>query len=95
MIQTEPREHKEDGRSRCPVGGLYLSEIKAGNWLTALPIKTLRYIVKLGVGTLNPIAGGVVSAIDTFLLEKVFGGWKPNHFVEKRLLPFLDTDRKP
>jgi len=34
--------------------------------------------------------GAASSAADTFLLDKLLKGWRPNHFVDGKLKPFLD-----
>lgn len=31
-----------------------------------------------------------LGALDTFLLEKLIGGWKPNRFIDKNLRPLLE-----
>ena len=59
-----------------------------------LPTKTARFGIFTGVGiALDLIAtGGVgtvlgagISAFDSFYLDKLISGWKPNHFIDKDL----------
>lgn len=67
----------------------YFRDIKATGWVGKLPAKSLRYVLTTGIGAINPIAGALVSAGDTFLVDKILGGWRPNHFIDNRLSPFL------
>lgn len=67
----------------------YLTDVTAEGWIQKLPSKTLRYVLGTVIGAVNPIAGLGLSALDSFLLEKIVGGWRPSHFVENQLKPFL------
>jgi hypothetical protein len=71
----------------------YLREVTKEGWTSSLPVKLARYVFALAVGVKNPVAGAAVSAADTFLLDKLGKGWRPSHFVDGKLKPFLDTDR--
>jgi len=51
----------------------------------------MRYVLGLVLGQF-PVVGEVYSAADTFLLDKLGNGWRPSHFVDTKLKPFLDTD---
>lgn len=70
----------------------YMQDVTSKGWINKLPTKTLRYILGDLVGLVEPIAGAAISAADSFLLEKILGGWRPNHFVEKKLRPFVDEE---
>ena len=61
-----------------------------------MPTKTTRFLIFEGIGvTLDFMgAGGVgtaiatgLSAFDSFYLDKLMGGWKPNHFIDNNLKP--------
>lgn len=67
----------------------YLRDITATGWVEKLPTKSLRYVLTTGIGSIDPIVGALSSAGDTFLVNKILGGWRPNHFIENRLSPFL------
>lgn len=67
----------------------YLREATAASWVQKIPAKSLRYVMTTAIGALNPIAGALASIGDSFLVEKVLGGWRPNHFIDNRLSPFL------
>lgn len=69
----------------------YLRETVSQGWFSKLPSKMVRYVLASLVGAVSPPAGYAAAAADTFLLEKIFSGWRPNHFVDGRLKPFLDV----
>jgi hypothetical protein len=67
----------------------YFAEVSREGWISSLPAKLARYVVGLGAGAAGSFAtGAAASAADTFLLDKL-KGWRPNHFVDKRVKPFL------
>jgi hypothetical protein len=59
-------------------------------WFSSLPVKGVRFVVGLALGAASPAAGAVLSAADMFLLDKL-RGWRPNHFVDDKLKPFLES----
>ena len=76
----------------------YRKEIGHLDWADKLPPKALRFLMMTAAGiivgaTTSPVVGVVattaISAGDTFLLDKLLKGWKPNHFVEGPLKQFL------
>jgi hypothetical protein len=68
----------------------YWKDISAEGWIQKLPAKTARYILTLGLDATNPTAGLVSGFVDNFLVEKLLGGWRPNHFISGRLGQFVD-----
>jgi len=70
----------------------YLEDVTAVGWLSSIPGKLLRYVVSAGVGTIDPITSLAFSAGDSFFLEKLFSGWKPNHFISEKVKPFIDPE---
>jgi hypothetical protein len=63
-----------------------------------LPAKSVRWLLFNAAGlalaaVTSPAAGAAVgvglSAADTFLLDKLLKGWKPNQFVEGPLKEFI------
>jgi hypothetical protein len=70
----------------------YFKQASQEGWVSSAPAKWLRFVIGLGMGAQNPIAGAAWSAADTFLMDKL-KGWRPNHFVDEKLKPFLDKDR--
>lgn len=78
----------------------YYEAISRGTWIERLPGKGLRFIFFTGLGVaadalLPPgIGTGIAASIalgaaDTFLIDPLLRGWKPNQFVERSLKPFV------
>lgn len=68
----------------------YIETIKADTWADRVPVKSLRYLFSFGLGFSDPTGGAISGAADAFLLDRIFKGWRPNHFVNDRLKPFLN-----
>jgi len=75
----------------------YHEAVTKDTWVEKLPAKALRWSIFTGIGLAldATITGGVATAIatglgigDTFLLDKIIKGWKPNMFIEKELKGF-------
>ncbi len=67
----------------------YMRDISSDGWIQRLPAKSIRYVLTLAIDATNPAVGFVSGFIDNFLVEKLLSGWRPNHFVSGRLLPFV------
>jgi hypothetical protein len=76
----------------------YCKEVAHLDWADKLPPKSLRFLMMTAAGLVlgaatSPVVGAVattaLSAGDTFLLDKLLKGWKPNHFIEGPLKRFL------
>lgn len=67
----------------------YMREITLEPLIQGTAAKTLRYALTTALGFINPAAGVVAGGTDSFVIDKLFSGWRPNHFVDKRLLPFV------
>lgn len=67
----------------------YHKEVTSEGWLQKLPVKLLRYLITSALGAAEPISGQIAGITDTFLLDKLIGGWRPNHFIATRLEPFV------
>ena len=53
--------------------------------------QTLRYVLGLAADFAGPLGlGKAFSAADAFVVDKILKGWRPNHFVDKNLMPFVD-----
>jgi hypothetical protein len=70
----------------------YLNAVSSEGWMQSIPSKGLRYVIGGALGVIEPITAHVFSLADSFLLEKLIGGWKPNRFVNKSLKPFLERE---
>ncbi|NIV16567.1 MAG: hypothetical protein GWN62_36550 [Aliifodinibius sp.] len=76
----------------------YFREVTADSWIDKLPSKFTRWAIFTGLGLGIDILGGggigtlsgiSISALDSFLIDKILKGWKPNHFIEKELRKFV------
>ncbi len=79
-------------KSANPDEGLareYMRAVSSQDWIQTNRVKGVRYVMTLAADALNPLAGLAAGFADNFLVEKLLGGWRPNHFVENRLSPFL------
>jgi hypothetical protein len=63
-------------------------------WVEKIPTKTMRFAVFTGLGLvadafltggLGALTGMVLGATDSFLLDKLVGGWKPHQFIDHSL----------
>ena len=52
-------------------------------------MKKYRYALSSVAGVINPIAGLVFSAADSFIFSKLLSGWKPNHFINTHYDDFI------
>lgn len=70
----------------------YVRDVMAEDWINKMPAKVLRYLIASAVDMIEPISGTAASALDAFLVDKMLGGWRPSHFVERDLKPFVADD---
>lgn len=71
------------------LGSQYIEALKSDTWADKAPVKMLRYVFFFGAGLVDPTKGIVSGVFDSFLLDRFMRGWRPNHFVDERLKPFL------
>lgn len=95
------RKFKNWLKDAKPEAGLlseYHDAVVRGTWVDRLPAKSTRFAITTGAGMLFDVLGGgglgsaagfAIGAADTFLMDKIVRGWKPNHFVEEELGPFV------
>ncbi|RLL51737.1 hypothetical protein D8Y20_08600 [Mariprofundus sp. EBB-1] len=67
----------------------YMNSINSEAWINRTDSKILRYILGSGVTYVEPVIGGALSVLDSLFSDKIFQGWRPSHFVDNRLKPFL------
>ena len=70
----------------------YFQDVTSEGWISKLPSKVVRYVLGSAATVVAPVAGAVGSLADTLVTEKLLGGWRPSHFIEKKLKPFLQPD---
>ena len=73
----------------------YFQNVTRTTWIDKLPAKSARWLlftaagigadVLVGGGGLGTAAGAALGATDTFVLDKILRGWKPNEFVDNSL----------
>lgn len=68
----------------------YINEVLAPTLADKKGVKAARFTVT-ELSSLIPVVGTVVSAADTFFVDKLLTGWKPNHFIDGKLKPMLST----
>jgi hypothetical protein len=67
----------------------YTADVSKEGWVQSVPAKTVRYLFTTILEAHNPIVGTAAAIADNLIVDKLLGGWRPNHFVENRLGPFL------
>lgn len=72
----------------------YLKELTSEPTISRLPSKLIRYFFTSAASIIEPISGNALSLADSFLVEKMLSGWRPNRFVTKQLTPFVNTEVK-
>jgi hypothetical protein len=65
----------------------YQDEVTRKSWIETLPGKSIRFVVAAGTGLaastmVGPIGGLAVGVTNTFLLDRLLKGWKPNRFIQ-------------
>lgn len=76
----------------------YYEAVTKESKLDKLPGKSARFSLFTGLGLaadatftggLGTIAGVSLGALDTFYLDKLIAGWRPNQFIEEEVLPLV------
>jgi hypothetical protein len=77
----------------------YYETVTRDSWLNKLGTKSARWVITTGLAAVVEafyptglaMAGAQgLSLIDATMLDRILSGWRPNHFVEQRLRPFVD-----
>jgi hypothetical protein len=67
----------------------YVQSITAEGWMASVPAKLVRYALASDIGLVGPTSGLIAGAADSFLLDRISRGWRPSHFIDGKLKPFL------
>lgn len=72
----------------------YQDEVTKKSWIETLPGKSIRFLVAAGTGlaasaVVGPVGGIAVGATNTFLLDRLLKGWRPNRFIQGPYKRFL------
>ncbi len=104
-LLSEAERFKKWVHGQPPEGELakaYVDEVTKGSWRTGSATKNLRFVlfnaaqVAVGAAIAGPagaLAGVVLAATDSYLLERLLTGWKPHQFVRGPLEKFLDASQ--
>jgi hypothetical protein len=77
----------------------YYEEVTKKTMLDKLPGKTTRWALFTGLGLaadavatggVGALAGTALGALDTFYIDKLISGWKPNQFIEDEVRKLID-----
>jgi hypothetical protein len=70
----------------------YQQDVSSPGWIQKLPAKVLRYVFTSQIGdfTENPFAEKIAGLADSFIIDKLFKGWRPNHFIDSKLSRFIE-----
>lgn len=65
----------------------YQDEVTRKSWVEKLPGKSIRFLVAAGTGlaassVVGPMGGLAVGVTNTFLLDRLLKGWRPNRFIQ-------------
>lgn len=94
-LLTSARKFKKWLKGKSPDESLvagYLEDVTAESWLSTVPGKVFRYVVGAGVGAVDPTTGLALSAGDSFFLDRLVSGWKPNRFITDKVKPFINSE---
>jgi hypothetical protein len=67
----------------------YIEELKSVDNFETLPNKLMRYYLGLCLGAYNPEAALAVGVFEAFLLPSYAKKWRPSHFIDNQVKPFL------
>lgn len=70
----------------------YVRDVSSEGWIQRLPQKSMRYAFTLALDASNPVTGMIAGFVDNFVLEKLLSGWRPNHFINTKLQPFVTSN---
>jgi hypothetical protein len=75
----------------------YQNDVTRKSWIETLPGKSVRFVVAAGTGlaasaVVGPIGGVAVGVTNTFLLDRLLKGWRPNRFIQGPYKRFVSPD---
>ena len=100
-LLDDARKFKDWLKNAHPEIGLakeYFEAATAKTWVDKLPAKSFRFAFFTGAGLVTDLvaptglattAGLALAAGDSFLLDNVLRGWRPNQFVDEKLSEFV------
>jgi len=80
----------------------YIKASTAETWVDRLPMKTVRYVTFNMLGQLSdwllqmrglpPVGSIAIGSFDSFVVDQVIKGWRPNQFIDGPLRSFVSGD---
>lgn len=86
--ESEPQESHDEIVRR------YVESLGKPGLIESIPAKTLRFAATTGIGSLEPVAGGIASAVDSFLLSKWFPVKSPRLFLKHAKSVIIKSDEQ-
>jgi hypothetical protein len=72
-----------DVKDARDVEKLYVASIGRRSWIDSLPSRVLRFVLVTAVGLLDPVAGAVGGAVDSFFVDRWFRGYSPRLLLDE------------
>ena len=80
-------------RNKPPEASLaraYFEECTRGSWIDTLGTRAVRWTLVSLASVGMPVGAALtIGATDSFVLSRLLGGWRPNHFIDRRVRPFV------
>jgi hypothetical protein len=73
----------------------YFLAATSQDWIRTPQGKLLRYVCTGAIAVADPTIGIAAGLADKFFVDKIFAGWRPNHFVERQLKLFVSPSSSP
>ena len=67
----------------------YIDSLNSIEKIECLPLKQLRFFITTALGLINPFIGIGVSAVDSFIVDRMLSGWKPSLFINGPMKNFM------
>jgi hypothetical protein len=72
-----------DARDARELEKVYVASIGRRSWIECLPSRVLRFVLVTAAGVLNPVAGAVGGAVDSFFVDRWFRGYSPRLLLDE------------
>ncbi|SIR38445.1 hypothetical protein [Pseudacidovorax sp. RU35E] len=94
-LLDKSKKFREWIHSANPDEGLvqeYFKSISTEHWIQTGKAKVIRYLIGQAADAFDSQLGLAVGFADAFIVEKVLKGWRPSHFIDNKLAPFLNKN---
>jgi hypothetical protein len=99
-VSSEPGAGHTEANPDVGLVQSYQQEVTKKSWVETLPGKAIRFVVATGTGlaasaAAGPTGGLGVGVTNSFLLDRLLKGWRPNRFIEGPYKRFVfDSDEQ-